>query len=173
MEITLPYDGKILNSDEMFEIIKIQQKYNCDTDKMLEDNIITQTQWIKETFYFCLVLLDWQNLKRYNVVKIGEESIYKDVEDFNSVNYRVIDTKKLKKVNDDRHTNKYKIWRTSVFERDNYTCKHCNKIGGKLNAHHIKDYKNFKKLRYILSNGITLCIKCHILEHKRLRGIKT
>lgn len=55
----------------------------------------------------------------------------------------------------------YIKWRKSVFERDNYTCEVCKQEGGKLNAHHLDGYDNFKELRTVLDNGITLCERCH------------
>lgn len=55
----------------------------------------------------------------------------------------------------------YKIWRKTVFERDNYTCQFCGKRGGKLNADHIKPFARFKKLRLDVNNGRTLCESCH------------
>jgi 5-methylcytosine-specific restriction endonuclease McrA len=60
-----------------------------------------------------------------------------------------------------RTSNKYKLWRTAVFERDNYICKICNRIGGKLNADHIKRFADFPELRLDVSNGRTLCEDCH------------
>ena len=72
-----------------------------------------------------------------------------------------------KKPNSDRFTPEYKQWRSSVFERDNYTCRKCGSRGGKLNAHHIKPYAKHKELRFDIDNGITLCKKCHRLQHKR------
>lgn len=63
-----------------------------------------------------------------------------------------------------RHTTKYKIWREQVFKRDNFTCQKCKKRGGKLEAHHIKSWKQYPKLRFKISNGLTLCFKCH---HKK------
>ncbi|WP_212928088.1 HNH endonuclease, partial [Oceanobacillus sp. J11TS1] len=67
----------------------------------------------------------------------------------------------------ERNTPKYKEWRKSVFERDHYTCQRCGKIGGELNAHHIKRFAIYKDLRYELSNGITLCVECHRREHRK------
>lgn len=55
----------------------------------------------------------------------------------------------------------YKIWRKSIFEKDNYTCQMCQIRGGKLEADHIKEWCNYPKLRYEISNGRTLCKDCH------------
>ncbi len=55
----------------------------------------------------------------------------------------------------------YKQWRKSVFERDNYTCRHCGIRGGYLTSHHVKGFAAFPTLRYEVSNGLTLCEPCH------------
>lgn len=65
------------------------------------------------------------------------------------------------KIRRPRKTKKYQIWRIKVFKRDNYICQKCHQIGGKLEAHHIKSWVNFPKLRFRVSNGLTLCYKCH------------
>lgn len=69
-----------------------------------------------------------------------------------------------------RNRASYKEWRTSVFERDNYTCKKCgdrSREGNRveLNAHHIKEFSKHKELRLDTENGITLCISCHREVH--------
>ena len=62
----------------------------------------------------------------------------------------------------DKHGNAFDIeWRNAVFERDNYTCQKCKVRGCRLQAHHIKPYKEFPDLRYVLNNGETLCLECH------------
>lgn len=56
----------------------------------------------------------------------------------------------------------YIAWRTSVFERDGYTCQVClDKSGGNLIAHHINGYHWDKGGRTDINNGITLCDSCH------------
>lgn len=67
-----------------------------------------------------------------------------------------------KETDKNRISVEYKIWRESVFERDNYTCQKCGKKGGKLNADHIIPWALNKELRYDISNGRTLCENpCH------------
>lgn len=65
-----------------------------------------------------------------------------------------------------RESNKYKEWRKKVFERDNYTCQKCRAKGVYLEAHHIKPFAIFIELRFVLSNGLTLCKHCHSKEPK-------
>ncbi len=61
-----------------------------------------------------------------------------------------------------RTTQEYIRWRTSVFERDSYTCQECgDNKGGNLEADHIKPFAYFPELRFELSNGRTLCRECH------------
>lgn len=68
-----------------------------------------------------------------------------------------------------RNSGKMGYWRRSVFERDEFTCQHCKQIGGELNAHHLKPFAEYPKLRFEVSNGLTLCKECHINEHKTQR----
>ena len=55
----------------------------------------------------------------------------------------------------------YKLWRESVFRRDNFTCIWCGTKGERLNADHIKPWCNFPELRFAIDNGRTLCDSCH------------
>ncbi len=58
----------------------------------------------------------------------------------------------------------YKKWRAEVFKRDDYTCQICRereKVWGKLQADHIKQFAYFPELRFDINNGRTLCEECH------------
>ena len=72
-----------------------------------------------------------------------------------------------------RNSIEFCFWRESVFGRDNYTCQKCDIKGGKLNAHHIKNFASFLEVRLAIDNGITLCEKCHKKFHIKYGKIKT
>jgi 5-methylcytosine-specific restriction endonuclease McrA len=60
-------------------------------------------------------------------------------------------------------TTEYKQWRSDIFNRDNWTCQTCGARGVYLEAHHIKSWAHFPKLRLDINNGVTLCVPCHKL----------
>ncbi len=56
----------------------------------------------------------------------------------------------------------YKEWRKSVYARDGYKCVLCGRDkSGELQAHHIKPRAIHKDLILDVSNGLTVCKKCH------------
>ena len=65
----------------------------------------------------------------------------------------------------DRRSKKYSHWQKAVFQRDNWTCQTCGKRGKRLNAHHIKGWKENRLKRFVIKNGRTLCVSCHKKIH--------
>ena len=62
----------------------------------------------------------------------------------------------------------YTEWRQAVYERDNYTCQCCGTPSkGDIVAHHLDGYNWCVEKRTEVSNGITLCKRCHTLFHRR------
>ena len=71
-----------------------------------------------------------------------------------------------------RKSKRYCVWREKVFKRDNYTCQICNDKSGNgyrvvLHPHHKESFAQDIKRRFKISNGITLCIKCHMEFHNK------
>lgn len=101
----------------------------------------------------------------------GKKSAYK-ISGANSYLYKdsITDFERINRRNSE--ITKIKIWRNSVFKRDNYTCDICKNIGVKIQAHHLNGWSYFKDERFNLENGITLCKKCHFDFHKSLGGFR-
>jgi HNH endonuclease len=51
-------------------------------------------------------------------------------------------------------------WKIAVLKKDGYHCQHCG-TDRKLEAHHVKEVRDFPELRHDISNGLTLCHTCH------------
>lgn len=66
----------------------------------------------------------------------------------------------------------YKTWRRKVFEKDNFECQKCGQVGRELRAHHIYNFANYPERRLDITNGITLCDRCHRQFH-HINGFKT
>jgi len=60
----------------------------------------------------------------------------------------------------------FRLWRESVFARDNWICQKCKVKGGILHPHHIKNFFQYPELRFAIDNGITFCKDCHEKFHK-------
>lgn len=60
-----------------------------------------------------------------------------------------------------RSSFEYRLWRESVFKRDDFTCVFCGTKGTYLHADHIKPFALYPELRFAIDNGRTLCVPCH------------
>jgi len=56
---------------------------------------------------------------------------------------------------------KEKKWKINVYKKDDYTCWICGQKGKDLEAHHLKSWSKYPKLRFDINNGMTLCKFCH------------
>lgn len=72
-----------------------------------------------------------------------------------------------------RNSFEYKVWRKSIFIRDDFTCQKCFIKGNKLRGHHIESFHNNPELRTNLENGVTLCKNCHDNFHHIFGKINT
>ena len=66
-----------------------------------------------------------------------------------------------------RGSMEWRLWRESVFQRDNYACQCCGSCGCEIHPHHINNFSQHPQLRFKLENGITLCKDCHFSFHRR------
>jgi hypothetical protein len=71
-----------------------------------------------------------------------------------------IGKRKHNKQNQGRRSPEDLAWKAQVLNRDNFQCQHCG-TDRKLEAHHIKEARDFPELRHELTNGLTLCHQCH------------
>ncbi len=81
------------------------------------------------------------------------------------------DRNKLQTSRRKSYDTKYRYWMASVKKRDNWKCRIADiNCDGRLEAHHILNWKYYPELRYEINNGITLCRAHHPL--KRVDEVK-
>lgn len=75
-----------------------------------------------------------------------------------------------KGLGDAKHGWRYKKWANDVKERDTYVCQKCgSNIKEEIHAHHIVPWADSVALRFDISNGISLCRKCHTTEERKIK----
>lgn len=67
-----------------------------------------------------------------------------------------------------RDSREYRAWRVAVIRRDK-VCQCCGSIKER-HAHHIEHATFSPALRFVESNGVTLCNSCHSVLHNKLAG---
>lgn len=94
------------------------------------------------------------NLANYRTGKIGLSG--KD-----SPHWKEDRTKLIK--SEKKHLDgRYREWMFSVKKRDNWSCRISDiNCKGRLESHHILNWKEYPELRYEINNGITLCHAHH------------
>ena len=70
----------------------------------------------------------------------------------------------------DRNSDIYREWRNKVFGRDGFRCVKCGTRSG-IQAHHKKPWSTDPKMRFLVSNGETLCEGCHSNIHPWMKTL--
>jgi hypothetical protein len=147
-------------------------KYNFPKMKrLLRDNHFKalKVRWSQATEIECE---DVANL-RSSILKQVEEKLNKELKRiqmngggiaFRFELYAVNYDRSFKDETDQRNSEEYFAWRTSVFERDSYKCVECESKT-KIQAHHIKEWAEHPEDRFDIDNGTTLCVDCHVKRH--------
>lgn len=64
-----------------------------------------------------------------------------------------------------RNCREYRVWRTNVLKRDDYTCQKCGAYNWAMTVHHVVNFSENSDHHFDEDNGITLCRKCHCEFH--------
>lgn len=62
------------------------------------------------------------------------------------------------------------LWKQAVFKRDGHHCKRCGSTWA-LAAHHVVT-RGKHSVRWVLANGVTLCVGCHFWVGNHLKASK-
>ena len=68
-----------------------------------------------------------------------------------------------------RNQRLHRKWSLGVRTRDSHECQDCGKKDTRLEAHHLVDLRECidSELEFAISNGITVCSRCHKQRHKQ------
>lgn len=153
-------ETKCNHCGNIFKAVRKERKF-CSIpcfNESLRTGIYLSCEICKKTFYRNLGQIKWRGTAKFcsKVCKGNWMSLNKAGE--NSTNWKggISNCNRII-----RNSKKMMDWRKSVFERDNFTCQICKKIGGELNADHIKPFSLFPDFRFDKNNGRTLCVSCH------------
>jgi hypothetical protein len=108
----------------------------------------------------------WSGKKRPDISEMRAGKPNYSVRGEKNHNWKGGTTKELKRL---RSSLEFKNWRRFVFERDDYTCQECGVHGVHLHPHHIESFADNPDIRFDVSNGTTLCKRCHNMFHGLLK----
>jgi 5-methylcytosine-specific restriction endonuclease McrA len=69
--------------------------------------------------------------------------------------------------NRSRSSSKNNRWKKEILKRDNFTCQICSETTNILHVHHLENYSSCKDKRFLLTNGIAMCVNCHRQFHSK------
>jgi hypothetical protein len=128
-----------------------------------DQSILFKCKTCRTEFYRTKSLVYWRGAGKFCSKKCKGKWMSKNLKGKKSLGWIDGRSKKNRRI---RYSTKMANWRKRVFVRDNYTCQKCNARNGNgkdvyLEAHHIKSFVLYPKLRFTIKNGITLCEDCH------------
>ncbi len=144
-------------SKTLEDYINLSNRLNIKFIDLVPDKIRTKVKWICK----CGEIFEasYDTLRRNKLKSVCDDCFYKLIIDPNLTEEDRIKGR-LMEENRDWSNNIRKIYQKICqkcfcgFSRDNF-----------IHAHHIYNYATFPKLRFEISNGITLCSKCHYKFH--------
>ena len=88
--------------------------------------------------------------------KHGQKRLYGEAHPF----YKVDSRRKNRR-------GKHGAWAREVISRDHATCQGCHAQNVEMHAHHIRPFAQHPELRWDVTNGQTLCYRCHWDHHTK------
>ncbi len=128
--------------------------YICFAEAIKHRNysIVTITEWFPKL----VDKEDYSRLKKKQIIRNLMNLTRSDGDPFSVSDNRLL-VSKIK-------SSAYNLWRKSVLQRDGNKCVIC-KSTFPLIVHHVKHFSTHPELRLDVSNGVTLCNKCHKKVH--------
>lgn len=65
----------------------------------------------------------------------------------------------------------WKEKRTEIYKRDKHACQHCGKKKTEIHVHHLQYHYGFAPWEYQNEEMITLCKRCHEIEHDKIPDV--